>query len=224
MSVYYQDDYVTLYHGDCLEQTEWLDADVLVTDPPYGISHTGTGNYINGIRSPKWVDGIKGDSNANLRDEVLLLWQDRAAIVFGTWRVEKPKKTQHRLIWWKKGMSPGIGNSPFMSQDEEIYILGKGFLKSSPPFRSVIETKEARSVEVAKIGHPTPKPIGLMEKLIERCPDGVIADPFAGSGSTLIAARNLGRKAIGVELEEKYCEIIASRLANQTFDFSQLEN
>jgi site-specific DNA-methyltransferase (adenine-specific) len=73
-------------------------------------------------------------------------------------------------------------------------------------------------------GHPTPKPIPLMGNLIEKCPDGVIADPFAGSGATLIAARNLGRKTIGVELEEKYCEIIASRLANQTFDFSQLED
>jgi site-specific DNA-methyltransferase (adenine-specific) len=105
-----------------------------------------------------------------------------------------------------------------MTQDEEIYILGKGFVSTSPPLRSVITTKENRSTEVSRLGHPTPKPVGLMETLINRCPSGVIADPFAGSGSTLIAARNLRRQAIGVELEEKYCELIANRLSQEAFD------
>jgi len=71
-------------------------------------------------------------------------------------------------------------------------------------------------------GHPTPKPVPLMEALIATCPPGVIADPFAGSGATLIAARNLGRKVIGVETEKKYCDVIVSRLAQQAFDFEDL--
>ena len=225
MSVYYQDDYVTLYHGDCLEQTEWLDADVLVTDPPYGINveqRLGSWYGVKERRRTKSV--IANDKTPEIRDDVLELWGSAPAIVFGSWKVERPPLTKHRLIWYKKGQAPGPANASFMSQDEEIYVWGDGFVKSAPPFRSVITTTESRGTEVGKIGHPTPKPIGLMETLIERCPDGVIADPFAGSGATLIAARNLGRKAIGVELEEKYCEIIASRLANQTFDFSQLED
>ena len=101
-----------------------------------------------------------------------------------------------------------------MLQDEEIYVTGKGFLSTSPPKRSVFVTREQRATEVMRIGHPTPKPLPLMEWLLEACPaDWLIADPFAGSGSTLVAAKRLGRKAIGVELEEKYCEIAANRLS-----------
>jgi site-specific DNA-methyltransferase (adenine-specific) len=218
---YYQDDLVTLFHGDCLEVTAWLEADVLVTDPPYGIAWKGITTGVN-KGYDKHKDGIAGDSNGNARDDVLSLWGDKPAVVFGSWRVPKPVKTQHRLIWHKKGQPPGPLNAPFMTQDEEIYILGKGFLSTSPPMRSVISTEEHRSTAVRDAGHPTPKPVGLMEKLIARCPEGVIADPFAGSGSTLLAARNLGRMVIGIELEEKYCELMAVRLSQQVFELGEI--
>lgn len=222
---YYQDDWVTLYHGDCLEVTEWLAADVLVTDPPYGIAWSTRGTYggnMQGRGATSQSNVIANDSNPEIRDAVLDLWGTKPAVVFGSWRVERPSNTQHRLIWHKAGMPPGPANAAFMSQDEEIYVWGQGFRKSSPPLRSVIKTDEHRPTAVQEIGHPTPKPIGLMETLIDRCPEGVIADPFAGSGATLLAARNLGRKVIGVELEERYCELIAKRLGQATFDFSGL--
>lgn len=221
MSLYYQDDYVTLYHGDCLEQTQWLDADVLVTDPPYGVAWKGITTGVN-KGYEKHSAGIAGDHSPQVRDAALKAWGDKPAIVFGSWKIDRPEGTQHRLIWHKAGQAPGPLNAPFMTQDEEIYILGKGFRASSPPMRSVIRTDEHRGIEVGKIGHPTPKPIKLMELLIDRCPEGLIADSFAGSGATLVAAKNLGRKVIGVELEEKYCELIAKRLSQDTFDFSKL--
>ena len=229
MTPYYQDEHVTLYHGDCLtEHREWLDADVLVTDPPYGVGwRAGRGSFF-GVRekmgrAPKeseHVTRIEGDRTIEARDVALSSWGDRPAMVFGSWRVDMPKGTRSRLIWWKRGQAPGPTRMPFVTQDEEIYVLGSGWPKADSPLRSVIPTDESRSHAVTEIGHPTPKPVSLMETLIDRCPPGVIADPFAGSGSTLIAARNLGRKAIGVELEEKYCEIIANRLSQGAFDFA----
>ena len=224
MSIYYQDDWVTLYHGDCLELADlWTCADVLVTDPPYGIAwEQKFGGYRGAGSQTEIRNVVAGDRDTGARDAALMAWGPRPAVVFGSWRAARPAVTTHRLIWHKAGQAPGPLNAPFMSQDEEIYILGTGFRASSPPLRSVITTREARSVEVSRIGHPTPKPLELMSLLIDRCPPGIIADPFAGSGSTLVAAKALGRKAIGVELEERYCEIAANRLSQDVLDFGSV--
>lgn len=220
MSLYYQDDYVTLYHGDCLEQTAWLDADVLVTDPPYGVAWE-SGNFSNAIEAKNQT--VANDETPEVRDKALELWGKRPALVFGSWRVDRPKGVNNRLIWHKAANIPGMRTQAWFSADEEIYQIGTGFV--GKPEQNVLVTHDRRDGaygEVAKYGHPTPKPVGLMERLVAKCPEGVIADPFAGSGATLIASRNLGRKAIGVEMEEKYCELIASRLSNQVMDFSRL--
>ena len=222
---YYKDDLVTLFHGDCLEVAEWLDADVLVTDPPYGVDWKsgGTTWYGKGNQVVKQeITKVAGDADAGIRDLALGAWGDRPGVVFGSWRVDRPQNVRHRLIWHKMGRNPGPLNAPWFSADEEIYIIGSGFV--GKPHQSVYPTTENRALEPSKTGHPTPKPIGLMETLISKCPPGVIADPFAGSGSTLIAARNLGRPSIGVELEERYCELIAKRLSQQAFDFGSLED
>jgi site-specific DNA-methyltransferase (adenine-specific) len=220
MKPYYEDDLVTLYHGDCLEVTEWLAADVLVTDPPYGVAWRS--GQFSRARVPI-VEEIAGDATPEIRDTALALWGSKPALVFGSWHVPRPIGVNNRLIWYKAATKPGMRTQPWIAADEEVYQIGTGFVGS--PTHNVITTRESRdgaNGEVAKYGHPTPKPVGLMEALIAKCPPGLIADPFAGSGATLIAARNLGRPAIGVELEERYCETIAKRLGQQAFDFESL--
>ena len=214
---YYRDEFVTLYLGDCLEITEWLAADVLVTDPPYGIGWpTGRLHRYRAMRDAA-TPCIVGDESVAVRDAALNMWNG-PSVVFGSWR--KPptgRVPDHRLIWYKAGRYPGVSPHPWYSAEEEIWLFGTGWVGSPTP--TVLMTSERRSNEPARIGHPTPKPVSLMSTLIAKCPPGAVADPFVGSGSTLVAAKALGRKAIGVELEERYCEIAARRLAQDVLDF-----
>nr|DAF97190.1 MAG TPA: adenine-specific methyltransferase [Siphoviridae sp. ctksc2] len=133
-ALYYEDDQVTLYHGDCREITEWLTADVLVTDPPYGVRWTGIAtSYRHGVAIPQRQPDIAGDSSVESRDTILTMWGSRPAICFGSWKAPRPAGVRHRLIWDKQGMAPGPVRGAFMTMDEEIYVLGEGFKASAPP-------------------------------------------------------------------------------------------
>jgi hypothetical protein len=210
---YYADDLVTLFHGDCREITEWLAADVLVTDPPYGYSFAS-----NQDGEHRGVT-IAGDDSLECRDAALDLWGGRAALVFGTWKCAPPASTR-TVLAWDKGPAAGMGDLsiPWKPNWEMIYVCGDGFTGRRD---SGILT--GRIVTWASKGrtHPNQKPVGLLAKLLEKCPPGVVADPFAGSGSTLVAAKLLGRRAIGVELEERYCAIAAARLAQDALPFGE---
>lgn len=222
MSVYYEDEQVTLYHGDCLtDHHEWLNADVLVTDPPYGMSYGGFGGRKGEPSRKRGKHTIAGDATTAARDDALGAWGDRPALVFGKWTEPRPENVRARLIWDKRPCGfIGDTKMPWGSTEEEIYVLGRGFVGKRRS--SIIDSPTLMSADKNRPNHPTPKPVPLMEHLLERSPAGVIADPFAGSGATLIAARNLGRKVIGVEREEKYCELIAERFAQQVIDFGAL--
>ena len=218
MSLYYQDEHVTLYHGNCLtDHREWLDADVLVTDPPYGVAYTGFGGRKGEPRRTTGRLDIAGDSDASIRDAALEAWEG-PALVFGKWTVPRPPATRQIIIWDKSDNGPGMGaiDLPWGPSFEEVYVLGSGFVGKRES--SVLRVKPYAAPDPARPKHPTPKPPPLMEKLIEKCPPGIIADPFAGSGATLLAARNLRRQVIGVELAEFYCEMIAKRLEQDVLD------
>jgi DNA modification methylase len=226
---YFAADGVTLYLGDCREVTEWLAADVLVTDPPYGRDYNR--------RRWTWTmpagrpSSIKGDEDTSVRDEALAMWENRPAVVFGDLKLGRPDGTCKTLIYRKPPDSGTHGAvAGFRHDIEAIYLAGKwpgtlnGHSVVAGGRSSVIETG-ARSVgnpagPAARYGHPHAKPVDVMETLIAACPAGPIADPFAGSGSTLVAARNLGRKAIGVELEERYAERAAKRLCQGILEFA----
>jgi hypothetical protein len=212
---YYQDEAVTLYHGDCREITEWLAADVLVTDPPYGIGWRRGARAKRGHSSPA-SGGIAGDEDTSLCDWILAAWGERLAICFGSLELERPPGTRQTLTYRKAADAGSTGSRGGFRRDiEGVYLVGDwpaGFQGRS----SVLETNARshcnRAGVVGRYGHPHAKPVDVMETLISACPPGVVADPFAGSGSTLVAARNLGRHVIGVELDERYAERAAKRL------------
>jgi DNA modification methylase len=99
---------------------------------------------------------------------------------------------------------------PWRPSYEMAWVYGTGWAGKRSP--AVLRHRVLPGNFTAR-DHPTQKPVGLLEEIIRKAPPGVIADPFAGSGSTLLAARAQGRRSIGVELEERYCEVIARRLA-----------
>jgi len=146
LTPYYQDDLVRLFHGDSRQVNTWLGADVLVTDPPYGIAY-----------KPKRGHRIQGDSDLALRDHLLWLWGDKPAIVFGRWDQPRPAQTRARLIW-DKGNSPGMGNLdlPWGRSDEEIYILGHGFTGARTG--SILRSRMFAAGDRHRPDHPTPKP------------------------------------------------------------------
>lgn len=211
MSLYWSGDGIELHLGDCREIDAWLAADVLVTDPPYGMKYTSGRRRGN--------ERIVGDDSLLVRDDALEMWGDKRALVFGTWKQPRPSGVRQLIVWDKRGGAGFSGdlNMPWADVTEEIYVFGQWIGARRPAIYSV---PTIASMAADRPNHPTPKPVPLMEKLIAATADfDVIADPFAGSGSTLVAAKLQGRKAIGVELEEKYCEIAARRLDQGVLDF-----
>lgn len=210
---YYSHGGVTLYHGDCLELMPSLTFDVIVTDPPYGI---GWKRSKNAARSSKAHSGIANDKDTTARDRMLALAPDVPAVVFGSFYAPQPLNVKQVFVWEKPADAGVVGSTTGFRRDAEPIFLAGPWPQRTVRWSGVLRSLRQSIAHVAKeTGHPHTKPVDLMRVLVDRCPPGVILDPFAGSGSTLRAAKDNGREAIGIELEEKYCEIIADRMRQE---------
>jgi DNA modification methylase len=208
VKAYYDDGQIRIFHGDCREVLPTLKADVLCLDPPYGTNeHGGYGRRQLGLET------IENDGDTQVRDVALQIYGTGQAIVFGSPRKpEPPGYWDFRLVWDKK--SPGMG-SPWRWQHEMIYLRGKW--RNTPGIPSVLSFGAGNCMRDR--WHPHEKPIDLMLALLTGT-HGVILDPCAGSGSALVTAQILGRRAIGIEVDERFAEIAARRLSQQVLDFA----
>jgi DNA modification methylase len=202
MKPYYQDDAVTIYHGDCREILPELPRhDLLLTDPPYGIgASSGTGKY----GRIKWTDGDTGWDESTPANAVLAcaISQADKSILWGGNYFALPPSRQY-LVWDKgagfQGRDFAECEQAWCSWDANARIYR----------RDPLAMGDYRGKQ-----HPTQKPIALMRWCLSFAPDATtILDPFAGSGTTGVAAKLEGRKATLIEMEERYCEIAAKRLA-----------
>jgi site-specific DNA-methyltransferase (adenine-specific) len=233
-SLYYQDDAVSLWHGDCREVLADLDADsvaAVLTDPPYtDKTHAGAMKKRTSSKTSAVIEvgistfsSITDDDLRSIVSEmgrvsrgwVVATLDYRHAVEFD---VDPPRglKVQRLGVWVKTNPTPQItGDRPAQGWEAIAYMHRSGV-------RSKWNGGGAHGNYVAPIprpeGHPTAKPLPLVAQWVRwfSNPGDTVLDPFAGSGTTLRAAKDEGRKAIGVELDERYCEVIARRLSQDT--------
>lgn len=201
---YFEDGTVTIYHGDCREILSGLAYDCVVTDPPYGIGFAAQptkwqrrtkiqGGRVAGGQASKWDDRTVDTLVVELAAD------PRPTIIWGgNYYALPPRKGW--LCWTKPDAPPSMGGFElaWTNLDRVTRFLSCSISQTNPE----------------RLGHPTQKP----EKVIAWClgfVSGVVCDPFMGSGTTLRCAKNLGMRAIGIETEEKYCEMAARRMSQQ---------
>ena len=210
MKPYYQDKWVTIYLGDCrLVLPELPKADLVLTDPPYGIDIARIGKVGGSVlaeNTPHIVSDWDSE-RLSIADIKLLLVAGKEQMIFGgNYVADLLPPSNCWLIWNKRGDYPSNNFADCelvwtsMEKPSRIYkYFWQGMLQQD------MKNKE-------KHYHPTQKPVSLMKWCILQASDPqTILDPFMGSGSTIRAALDLNRKCIGIEIEEKYCEIAAKR-------------
>jgi len=217
MEPYYQDELATIYHGDCREVLPRLSgvrASLALTDPPYNIG----ANYSGKVADSKdgyweWFKGIVD------------LCRERAEIVIFTHKV---KALRYITDWdwvgvWSKPYSSGtrVGNSNIVPHYEPIFMYGIHKLGVHGQYTSDVFTYNPKGAgqvngwhgrDVAKLsvgGHRFTKPPELFSSLISLYCGSLVLDPFLGSGTTCFCAKKLGKRSIGIDIEERYCEMAA---------------
>lgn len=215
MTPYYEQDGITIYHGDARDVLSKIDHyDAIVTDPPYGVSFDGKNTKHTTRRddgytliedTPEYVEFVIVPivcGEVKRGNRVVLTPGIRNMFVY-------PKPDGVGTIFYPSGA--GLGRWGFTCSQPIFYYGKDPYLATGKGHRpdSLSSTESAPTN-----GHPCPKPIKVMRWLVNKAslPGETILDPFMGSGTTLRAAKDLGRKAIGIEISEEYCSIAVKRL------------
>lgn len=230
---YFQTDAVTIYHGDARQLLPTLardTVDLVVTDPPYGVNWR-SGRRINGLDLIEGDDGSL-DVAAVLGLAMPALRNRRHLYVFGRGDLSSlPLGPTVELIWDKAIIGPGDLTLPWGPQHEPITFAvhvsrpanraaGDGRYAARLRRGSVLRCQRLNSgqLEDRHVRHPSEKPVDLLRQLVEASSliGETVLDPFMGCGSTLVAAVREDRHAIGIEIDERYCEAAALRLSRPT--------
>jgi DNA modification methylase len=210
MTPYYQDDYCTIYHGDCREILPQLPkVDLCLTDPPYGIGEGNQKRILSRGKLAAARDYGNAEWDKSPPDKELLkivLNCSKWKILWGGNYFDGLPARRGWFVWDKDN-----GRNDFADCELAWTNLESAVRKFTWRWNGMLQQnmaeKEIRS-------HPTQKPIALMVWCIEKSHESkTIIDPFMGVGTTLRAAKDLGRKAVGIEMEERYCEIAAERVS-----------
>lgn len=232
----FDDGQITLYCGDCRDILPTLGSvDVVVTDPPYGDTSLDWDEPVRGwlglVDAPQvwcfgsmrfWLEHGAEFENWTYGQEVV--WEKHNGSGF---HADRFRRVHELAVHWYRGEWRFLRHNPPVTFDATARTVRR---KHGPPHMGHIDQgsyasedggpKLMRSVqyvrsEHGRAVHPTQKPLGILRPLIQySCvADGLVLDPFAGSGSTLLAARDLGRRAIGIEINEGYCDAAIARLA-----------
>jgi hypothetical protein len=209
-------DGVTVWLGDAREIVPLVSADALVSDVPYGINAVlGMGGGSKGDGGMWAGVGIAGDESVTLRDEVLQL-AGLPFAVFAKVNTPRPAGTRATVVW-DKGEHTGAGDLslPWKPSFDLVHVGGPGWTGTARVGGVIRVNAVAGCVADRNDGkrfHPFEKPVGIMTHFCERAPGRVILDPFMGSGTTGVAAVQLGRGFVGIELEPEYFSTACRRI------------
>jgi site-specific DNA-methyltransferase (adenine-specific) len=230
---YYDDGTARIFHGDCREVLPDLKADLLVTDPPYAsgarrdAERQVRGSMLRGLEDPDWFShdamttwgfswflrSVLAPIQQTLSPGAHLYW-------FTDWRMAPTiygmleatgYRVNHCLVWDKTYFGMGA----YWRNQHEHIVFGSVGTPAPMLNRGMGSVLHHPPVPDARRRHPTEKPVGLIRKLLTAVPGQLVVDPFMGVGPVLRAAKALGRPAVGVELEERYCEIAAKDLERE---------
>lgn len=235
MKPYYQDSYATIFLGDCQEVLPTIErVDLVVSSPPYNqiAKRTPSGLYgeynrklhhayashsdaMKEVDYMKWMQSVFGKCLQIFDGLVWINHKTRIREKSGVHPLHIFRWPFHSEIIWDRLGSISFNQGRFAQSHEFIYGFGTPSYwdNSTDALMSVWRINPETSID----DHPCPFPLEIPLRLIRASckPRGIVLDPFMGSGTTLVAAKQLGRKAIGIEIEEKYCEIAAIRLQQE---------